>query len=206
MFLVDDFNKPLIVYRGQHCYSDAITSKLGSLSFDSQSIANLYAANPNNYGETTLASKVFPLYLTLTNPFQNTPADPFLELKHYYELDSFKQGVFLVGVNKLLNGGTFYITTLRQLIRLAQIEVRGRSVEDLAVLHCESYCDMDPDFAIQLRRNILKILGIDLSVIDVTFTEVKPTIATTVDTPSSPEAALQLTVSLRERIARLMNK
>jgi hypothetical protein len=82
--VVDADGRLLPVFRGQHGSSDDWTeTALGSLSFGSVKAASGYALQPNNRRHTVQAPKVFPVYLSLCNPFLTSETDPFLDVIHY---------------------------------------------------------------------------------------------------------------------------
>lgn len=79
--------KPIRVYRGQHGDSNDWTESLiGSLSFGSAESASAYALQPNVQSMKALFPKVFPVFLTIKNPFINRSDDPFMDLSYYCEL------------------------------------------------------------------------------------------------------------------------
>lgn len=84
--LLDKHNKALVLFRGQHCTSPTICSKLPSISFSSARVASAYALQPNDRSDIALNPKVFPVHLVINNPLVNSPSDPFLELSYYEEL------------------------------------------------------------------------------------------------------------------------
>lgn len=85
--VVDDDGAPLVVYRGEHGDNQGLPgdnlfqSRLGSISFGSAEAASFYAEEPNNRNDRPVAPRVYPAFLSITNPIIHNLDDPFIDLR-----------------------------------------------------------------------------------------------------------------------------
>jgi hypothetical protein len=85
--VVDDDGAPLVVYRGEHGDNQGLSgdrlfqSRLGSISFGSAEAASFYAEEPNNRNDRPVAPRVYPAFLSITNPIIHNLDDPFIDLR-----------------------------------------------------------------------------------------------------------------------------
>lgn len=82
-FLKDADGKPLTLYRGECSHPNQAEPfyRMRRIYFGSLRTAEAYADTTENDGNY-YTSRIFPVHLTIANPFINQPKDAFLELEH----------------------------------------------------------------------------------------------------------------------------
>lgn len=69
------------VYRGEHGEEDEfIHSRLACYYFSDAEVASFYAMQPNFESDVAILPRVYPVKLTMKNPFIYQPRDPYIEL------------------------------------------------------------------------------------------------------------------------------
>lgn len=75
----------VIAYRGEHgslpeADTEAIQTRLGSVSFGSKEVAHLYAVEPNNRSDQVISPRIIEARIRIERPVGTDPNDPFIEL------------------------------------------------------------------------------------------------------------------------------
>jgi hypothetical protein len=85
--VVDADGNPLVVYRGERGKegSEGFQSRSGSLSFGSQQAASTYVMHPTDCRDQAQNPRVYPVYLSIQNPFINDGSDPFVDVSRIIE-------------------------------------------------------------------------------------------------------------------------
>jgi len=87
-------------------------------------------------------------------------------------LTMYQKHAAALAINKLLNGDTFYISDLKEILELFRLTLDPEEQNVMRMLHCVEYRDMEPYLASELKRKILIALGMGDNIIDGTFSEV----------------------------------
>lgn len=87
-------------------------------------------------------------------------------------LSLYQKQAAALAINKLLNGDTFYISDLKEILDVFQLPLDPAEQPVMRLLHCVNYRDMDPSLMAELKRKILIALGMGDNIIDGTFNEV----------------------------------
>jgi len=86
-FVVPPHDPDAVVYRGEFAFPgiDSIMSWGQAIYFGTQRTANVYAEMPNKpqYLEQGCTGRVYPVRLTINNPFINQPKNPYLDLDEF---------------------------------------------------------------------------------------------------------------------------
>lgn len=78
-------------------------------------------------------------------------------------LSSFQKQALVIGINRLLYDGHFFIDQLDTIASMMKREIPTEDRDSFRLLHCSRWEDLDPKFRAEVREKIITTLGLSLT-------------------------------------------